>query len=79
MATDVIVGPGARLRNVIIDKNVALPPGYVIGHDAEADAAMFDRSPGGIVTLGKGHRFDPGPRRAVTLGKGAAATAGVRR
>jgi len=48
------IGAGATIRNAIIDKNVVVPPGTVIGEDPVADAARFDVSPGGIVTIGKG-------------------------
>lgn len=54
------VGAGARLRNVIIDKHVVVPDGYVIGHDADDDRERFgDRDgcaidEGGLVVIGKG-------------------------
>jgi glucose-1-phosphate adenylyltransferase len=51
---DVHVGSGAVLRNVIIDKNVDVPPGAEIGVDLEKDAERFTVSDGGIVALAKG-------------------------
>jgi len=50
---DVTVGAGATICNAIIDKNVIVPPGCVIGQDPAADAERFDVSPGGVVTIGK--------------------------
>jgi glucose-1-phosphate adenylyltransferase len=47
------VGPGARLRRCIIDKNVVIPPGFTIGHDAAADAERFTVSEGGVVAVAK--------------------------
>src|SRR5262249_61233617 len=35
------VGRHARLRRVIVDKNVRIPPGTEIGYDLEADARSF--------------------------------------
>jgi glucose-1-phosphate adenylyltransferase len=49
------VGRGARLRRVIIDKGVVVPPGVSIGIDHDADRARgFHISAGGVVVLGKG-------------------------
>jgi glucose-1-phosphate adenylyltransferase len=42
------IGRGARLKNVIIDANVKIPAGLVVGEDAERDAAQFRRTPLGI-------------------------------
>ncbi len=42
------VGQGARLTNVVVDQGVRIPPGLVIGEDAENDAARFRRTPKGI-------------------------------
>jgi glucose-1-phosphate adenylyltransferase len=52
---DVHVGRGAILRNAIIDKNVVIPPGTLIGINHEEDRRRgFHVSPGGIVVIGKG-------------------------
>jgi len=51
---DVRVGPGAVVRNAIIDKNVFVPPGARIGVDLEKDRRRFTVSDGGIVVIGKG-------------------------
>jgi glucose-1-phosphate adenylyltransferase len=42
------IGRGARLRNVIVEKDVRIPPGLVVGEDPEHDAARFRRTPRGI-------------------------------
>jgi glucose-1-phosphate adenylyltransferase len=51
----VVVGEGARLRQVIVDRDNVIPPGECIGLDAERDAARFPRSAGGIVVVPPGH------------------------
>ena len=49
------VGRGAILRDVIVDKNVVIPPGTLIGIDhAEDRRRGFHVSEGGIVVIGKG-------------------------
>ena len=53
-APDVRVGAGAVLRNVIIDKNVEIPPGEKIGIDPDVDASRFTVSDGGVVAIPKG-------------------------
>lgn len=49
------IGAGSRLRRVLMDKNVSIAPGTVIGYDEEADIARFPfRTKSGIVVLPKG-------------------------
>jgi len=55
---DVDVGPGAVVRDAIVDKNVQVPEGARIGVDAEADAARFKRTEGGVVVIGKGRKVE---------------------
>lgn len=43
------VGRHARLRRVIVDKNVVIPPGIEIGYDPEADARRFHVQDGIVV------------------------------
>lgn len=51
---DVVVGEGAQLRNVIVDKNVHIPPGVRIGFDADEDRSRgFEVSDGGVVAIPK--------------------------
>jgi glucose-1-phosphate adenylyltransferase len=45
------VGQGSRLRKVILDCGCQIPPGTVIGEDAQADALRFERSAGGVVLV----------------------------
>jgi glucose-1-phosphate adenylyltransferase len=45
---DADIGRGARLRNVIVEKGVRIPPGLVVGEDPEEDASRFRRTASGI-------------------------------
>lgn len=53
------VGEGAKLRRCIIDKNVVIPPGFEIGHEAQGDAERFIVSEGGVVAVAKNHVIVP--------------------
>ena len=48
------IGRHCDIRRAIIDKEVKVPPGTVIGRDLDADARRFTVSPGGIVVIPKG-------------------------
>lgn len=48
---EVDVGRHCRLRKVVIDNGCVIPDGLSIGHDAEADARRFFRTPGGVVLV----------------------------
>ena len=48
---DVVVGSGARLSKVVVDRGCVIPAGMVIGEDAEADAARFERTETGVVLV----------------------------
>ena len=48
---DVVVGRRARLSRCIIDRSVNIPPGMVIGEDAEDDARRFRRTANGITLV----------------------------
>ncbi len=50
----VSVGRYARLRRVIADKGVQIPPRVEIGYDPENDRRRFHVSEGGVVVLPKG-------------------------
>jgi glucose-1-phosphate adenylyltransferase len=45
------IGRGARLRNVIVEKDVRIPPGLVVGEDPEEDAKRFRRTDRGICLI----------------------------
>jgi len=45
------VGAGSRLYRTIVDKDVTLPPGTVLGLDHKKDAKRFTVSPGGVVVI----------------------------
>jgi glucose-1-phosphate adenylyltransferase len=47
------VGRHARIRNAIIDKGVAIPPGACIGVELERDRERFTVTPSGIVVVAK--------------------------
>ena len=46
---DVTIERSCRLRKVVIDRGCVLPEGLVVGEDAAADAARFERTEGGVV------------------------------
>ena len=48
------VGRGAIVRGAILDKNVIVPDGGLVGVDLSGDRARYTVSPGGVVVLGKG-------------------------
>lgn len=52
------VGRHCRIRNAIIDKDVKIPEGTLIGYKPEDDAKQFTLSTGGIAVVPKGHRFE---------------------
>ena len=48
----VTIGRHAKIRNAIIDKNVVIPDGAVIGYDREDDLKKgYTVTPGGIVVV----------------------------
>jgi glucose-1-phosphate adenylyltransferase len=54
---DVDVGRYAKLRRVIVDKGVQIPPKTQIGYDPEEDARRFTRTGSGVVVVPKGYTF----------------------
>ena len=48
------VGRGAVVRGAILDKNVVVPDGALVGVDLATDRARYTVSQGGVVVLGKG-------------------------
>jgi glucose-1-phosphate adenylyltransferase len=55
-----IIGRHAIVRDAILDKNVVVPEGAVVGVDKEHDLARgFVVSPGGITVVGKGTEVRP--------------------
>jgi glucose-1-phosphate adenylyltransferase len=48
---DADIGRGARLHNVIVEKGVRIPPGLVVGEDADDDARRFRRTEKGICLI----------------------------
>jgi glucose-1-phosphate adenylyltransferase len=55
------VGRGSRLRRVIVDKGVVIPPHTEIGYDAEVDRSRgFHVTESGLTVIGKGQQV-PSP------------------
>jgi glucose-1-phosphate adenylyltransferase len=50
---NVDIGRHSRIRRAIIDKNVRIPPGSVIGYDPIEDAKKYFVSPSGLVVIEK--------------------------
>ncbi|MDA7418224.1 glucose-1-phosphate adenylyltransferase [Xenophilus arseniciresistens] len=48
---DVVIGRGARLKKVVIDRACEIPEGLVVGEDAVLDAKRFERTEGGVVLI----------------------------
>ena len=45
------IGRGARLRRVVLDRGVAIPPGLVVGEDGALDATRFRRTANGVCLI----------------------------
>ena len=45
------VGRGARLRNVVVDSDVRIPPGLVVGEEPDLDARRFRRTEKGVCLI----------------------------
>ena len=48
---DVDVARHARLSKVVVDRGCRIPPGLVVGEDAEEDARRFHRTEEGVVLI----------------------------
>lgn len=46
-----VIGRSARLTNVVIDRDVVIPEGLVVGEDARLDAKRFRRTEGGVCLI----------------------------
>lgn len=55
---DVEIGRYAKIRRAIIDKNVKIPAGAVIGYDLERDRQRFTVTDNGVVVIAKGSVID---------------------
>jgi len=51
---NVDIGRHCKIRRAIIDKDVVVPPGTVIGYNLDEDRKRFHVTPSGIVVIGKG-------------------------
>lgn len=62
------IGRHARIRNAIIDKRVCIPPGTVIGYDADEDRRRgFTVTDKGVVVIASGDTIEK-PTEVATLG-----------
>ncbi len=52
-----LIGSGAVLRRTILDKDVVVPSGMVIGLDPERDGEFFTITPSGVTVVPKGWRM----------------------
>jgi len=48
-----VIGRGARLSKVVVDRGVEIPDGLVVGEDAESDAQRFRRTDSGVTLVTK--------------------------
>ncbi len=48
-----VIGRGARLSKVVVDRGVEIPDGLVVGEDAELDAQRFRRTDSGVTLVTK--------------------------
>ncbi|NTW22784.1 glucose-1-phosphate adenylyltransferase [Candidatus Falkowbacteria bacterium] len=55
--SNVNIGPGSRLKRCIVDKNVRIPPGTMIGFSAEEDSARGLAVVDGITVVPKSFQF----------------------
>jgi glucose-1-phosphate adenylyltransferase len=55
---EVDIGAAAVVRRAIVDKNVRIPEGAMIGVDLDIDRERFTVSAGGVVVIGKGQKVE---------------------
>jgi glucose-1-phosphate adenylyltransferase len=60
------VGGGAKLLRAVVDENVHIPPGAVIGYNLEEDRKHFCVSDGGVIVITRTD-FAPTPVGTVAL------------
>jgi glucose-1-phosphate adenylyltransferase len=54
---DVVIGRYAEVHRAIIDKEVVIPEGMIIGRDPDKDRRLFKVTEDGLVVVPKGFRF----------------------
>jgi glucose-1-phosphate adenylyltransferase len=45
------IGRGARLRRVVLDRGVVIPPGLIVGENEKLDASRFRRTTNGVCLI----------------------------
>ena len=58
LLNDVNVGRHCKLKNVLCDKGVNIPPHTTIGYNLEEDRKRFKVTEEGIVVIPKGYKFE---------------------
>jgi len=54
---DIVIGRYAEVHRAIVDKDVVIPEGLVIGRDLDKDRRLFKVTENGVVVVPKGMRF----------------------
>ena len=50
---DNIIGKGAKIKNVILDRHVEIAPGFEIGYDREKDQKLLENEKNSMITISK--------------------------
>ena len=50
---DNIIGKGAKIKNVILDRHVEIAPGFEIGYDREKDQRLLENEKNSMITISK--------------------------
>jgi glucose-1-phosphate adenylyltransferase len=76
LGDNVEVGPGCRLRNVIIEADNKVPAGFEVGFEPDRDHEWLPVSEGGVVVIPRGYFNTTVLTQAVSagVGRGAGAT-----
>jgi glucose-1-phosphate adenylyltransferase len=48
---DCVIGRGARLSKCVLDSEISIPPGLVVGEDPVEDARRFRRTDNGVCLI----------------------------
>jgi hypothetical protein len=73
LGENVEVGPGCRLRNVIIEADNRVPAGFEVGFEPDRDHEWLPVSEGGVVVIPRGYFSTTVLAQAVSAGVGRGA------